>query len=107
MQDITVKELKERLDAGTAPVMIDVREQFEWDRQHLAGVKKISLGVLPGQLTELEALKDQEVVLICRSGGRSGRATAFMRQQGFAQARNLTGGMLAWKEEIDASFDVD
>lgn len=107
MQDITVKELKERLDAGTAPVMIDVREQFEWDRQHLPGVHKISLGVLPTQLMELGALKDQEVVLICRSGGRSGRATAFLRQQGFANARNLIGGMLAWKEEIDETFDVD
>ncbi|RMG69603.1 MAG: rhodanese-like domain-containing protein [Bacteroidetes bacterium] len=107
MQDITVKELKERLDAGNPPVMIDVREQFEWDRQHLPGVKKISLGTLPQSLPDLAALKDQEVVLICRSGGRSGRATAFLRQQGFSQARNLIGGMLAWKEEVDQTFDVD
>ncbi|MEM7658511.1 MAG: rhodanese-like domain-containing protein [Bacteroidota bacterium] len=52
-------------------------------------------------------LKDKEVVMICRSGGRSGRATAFLKQQGFANARNLQGGMLAWKAEINPEFDVD
>ncbi|MEL6673966.1 MAG: rhodanese-like domain-containing protein [Bacteroidota bacterium] len=104
--DITVQELKERIDAGTAPVMIDVREQHEWDQQHLDGVRKISLGNLPGELPQLEELKGQEVVLICRSGGRSGRATAFMKQSGFTGVRNLTGGMLAWRDAIDSTFDV-
>lgn len=87
--------------------MIDVRESHEWDRQHLDGVEKISLGTIPARLPDLEQWKEKEVVLICRSGGRSGRATAFLRQQGFANARNLSGGMLAWKAEIDPSFDVD
>ena len=105
--DITVKELKERIDNGTAPVMIDVREPNEWERDHLEGVEKISLGVLPAKLPDLADLKGQEVVMICRSGGRSGRATAFLKQQGFDQVRNLQGGMLAWKAEIDPEFDVD
>jgi adenylyltransferase/sulfurtransferase len=105
--DITVKELKERIEGGTAPVMIDVREVHEWERQHLSGVEKISLGTLAAKLTDLSKLKDQEVVMICRSGGRSGRATAFLQQQGFANVRNLQGGMLAWKAEIDPAFDVD
>ena len=105
--DITVKELKERIEGGTAPVMIDVREVHEWERQHLDGVEKISLGTLAGKLSDLSKLKDQEVVMICRSGGRSGRATAFLQQQGFANVRNLQGGMLAWKDEIDSAFDVD
>ena len=105
--DITVKELKERIDNGTAPIMIDVREPNEWERDHVDGVEKISLGTLPAKLPELAELKDKEVVMICRSGGRSGRATAFLKQQGFANARNLQGGMLAWKAEIDPEFDVD
>lgn len=105
--DITVQELKERIDAGTAPVMIDVREPNEWDRQHLPGIEKISLGVLPAKVFDLEHLRDQEVVLMCRSGGRSGRATEFLRQQGFSKVRNLTGGMLAWKAQIDPAFDVE
>ncbi len=105
--DITVQELKERIDAGNAPTMIDVRNPHEWDQQHLDGVKMISLGDLPGQLAEIEALKNQEVVMICRSGGRSGRACQFLTQQGFENVRNLSGGMLAWKDAIDPSFDVE
>jgi rhodanese-related sulfurtransferase len=105
--DITVKELKARIDAGTAPAMIDVREPFEWEMGHLAGVQKISLGSLSDSLGGLAGLKDQEIVMICRSGGRSGRAAAFMRDQGFMQVRNLTGGMLAWRAEIDPQFHVE
>ncbi|MEO1451119.1 MAG: rhodanese-like domain-containing protein [Bacteroidota bacterium] len=106
--DITVRELKERIDNGTAPVMIDVRESYEWEMQHLDGVRKISLGSIPAFLPELTPeLKDQEVVMICRSGGRSGRATQFLANQGFTNVRNLQGGMLAWKEAIDSSFNVE
>ena len=105
--DITVNELKQRIDEGTAPVMIDVRNPDEWARQHLEGVEKISLGTIPAKLPDMTDWKDQEVVMICRSGGRSGRATAFLAQQGFSNVRNLTGGMLAWKAEIDPTFDVD
>lgn len=104
--DITVQELKERIDAGTAPIMIDVREPHEWEQQHLDGVEKISLGVLPAKIADLGDWKDKEVVMICRSGGRSGRATMFLQQQGFENVRNLSGGMLAWRDAIDSSFDV-
>jgi rhodanese-related sulfurtransferase len=107
MQDISVRELQERIKKGEAPVMIDVREEFEWNMQHLSGVKKISLGNLPEKLDEIGELKGEEVVLICRSGGRSGRATDYLRQQGFSQARNLTGGMLAWKAQVDSAFNVE
>ncbi|MCB0843351.1 MAG: rhodanese-like domain-containing protein [Bacteroidetes bacterium] len=104
--DISVKELKEKIDSGQAPVMIDVRNPFEWDQQHLEGVKKITLGTIPVYLNDLKEYKDQEIVMICRSGGRSGQATAFLKQQGFSNVRNLAGGMLAWKAHIDPTFDV-
>ena len=104
--DITVQELKERIDAGTAPIMIDVRNPHEWDQQHLEGVEKISLPSLPAKINDLADWKDKEVVMICRSGGRSGQATQFLAQQGFSNVRNLTGGMLAWRDNIDPSFDV-
>lgn len=107
MQDITSTELKSRIDEGTTPLMVDVREPFEWDRQHLEGVEKISMGDIPAKLPEMESLKDKELVVICRSGGRSGRITAFLRQQGFTKVRNLTGGMLGWKQDIDPTFDVE
>ncbi len=105
--DISVQELKERIDQGDAPLMIDVREPHEWEMQHLDGVQKISLGTLPYKIQDIEEMRDQEVVMICRSGGRSGRATQFLAQQGFTKVRNLTGGMLAWKANIDPDFNVE
>ena len=104
--DINVQELNERLNAGTAPIMIDVRNPHEWEAQHLDGVKLISLHEIPANLAELAAIKDQEIVLICRSGGRSGQATQFLANNGFSNVRNMTGGMLAWKAGIDSTFNV-
>jgi rhodanese-related sulfurtransferase len=108
MNDITVQELNQRIANGDAPVMIDVREPHEWEMQHLDGVEKISLGRFgdPDVQMKLRDFADKEVVFICRSGGRSGRATAFARQLGAANARNLIGGMLAWKDGIDPTFEV-
>ena len=104
---LILKRTKERIDAGTAPVMIDVREPHEWEMDNLSQARKISLGEIPAKLQELkEELQEQEVVLICRSGGRSGRVTQYFSQQGFSNPRNLAGGMLAWKDAIDPSFDV-
>ena len=104
--DITVQELKAKIDAGQTPLMIDVREPHEWDMDHLEGVRKISLGILPVQLPGLDEFKDQEIVLICRSGARSARATGLLHSHGFDGARNLVGGMLAWKTYIDPGFNV-
>lgn len=106
MTEITVSELNERLQKGETLNIIDVREPHEWAQQHLDGITKISLGTLPAKLPEIESWKDQEVIMVCRSGGRSGRATQFLAQQGFSGVKNLRGGMLAWKAEIDPTFDV-
>ena len=102
--DIHPNELKERLDAGETLLMIDVREPHEWEMQTLEGVKTISLGEIPGSLGELAAYKDAEIIMICRSGGRSGQACNFLRSSGFTNARNLAGGMMAWKAYIDPTF---
>ncbi|MCB0835899.1 MAG: rhodanese-like domain-containing protein [Bacteroidetes bacterium] len=104
--DITVTELKDKIDQGYLPVMIDVREPHEWDRDVLPQAKKISLGDLPQNLEQLAQFQEEEVVLICRSGRRSDNATRFLQARGFLNARNLAGGMLAWKKEIDPAFDV-
>lgn len=106
MADILNDELKARLDEGTAPTMIDVREPHEWDMDTLAGVEKISLGELPTRLAELEQYRDTELVMICRSGNRSGKATQFLQAQGFSNVRNLVGGMLGWQRDIDPDFAV-
>ena len=97
MTDITVIELKERLDKGEKPVIIDVREVHEYEEYNI-GATLIPLGELPGRIEELAAYKQQEVIVHCRSGARSATAEMFLLDNGFEQVRNLMGGMLAWRE---------
>ena len=99
--DITVKELKERMDRGDAPTLIDVREPSEAAICSIPGAVLIPQGQLPQQLASFD--KNQEIVVHCKSGGRSARAVQFMTQQGFTNARNLTGGVLAWIDQVDPS----
>lgn len=101
-EDITPKELSERLADGERPRLIDVREQWEWDLGHIEGAEHIPLAKLPSQLDQLNP--QEEVVVYCRSGGRSGRAVAHMREQGFANARNMLGGILRWSSDVDPSI---
>lgn len=105
MSDISVQELKERLDAGRAPKVIDVREPHEYSAGHIQA-ENIPMGEIPMRLAALETYKDQELVICCRSGGRSGNITQYLRTQGFTQVRNLTGGMLAWQARIDPRLNV-
>lgn len=100
MQDITVQELKERMDKGEKLTIIDVRELHEYEEFNI-GAQLIPLGTLPARLAELEGLKDQEVILHCRSGARSGNAKMFLMDHGFNQVRNLLGGMLAWRDAFE------
>ena len=99
---MTVEELKARLDAGTAPVVLDVREPHELGiAKYPMEVVHIPLGHLPARFGELPA--GVEIVCACRSGGRSAQAVQFLRQRGYTQAVNLEGGILAWSARIDAS----
>ena len=98
--DITVQELKKRLDAGDKSfVFIDVREPHEYADFNL-GAKLIPLGTVPQALEELAEHKNDEIVIHCRSGARSGNAKAFMMANGFTNVRNLEGGVLAWMSEF-------
>lgn len=99
MNDITVEELKARIDGGEQLHIIDVREPHEYEEFNI-GAQLIPLGTLPSKLTELESLKDQEIILHCRSGARSGNAKLYMEDSGFTKVRNLLGGMLAWREKF-------
>ena len=105
MKEITVSELKSLLDAGTAPRIIDVRETWEFDNDHIEA-ENIPLALVPVRINELENMKDEELIIACRSGGRSGQACMYLAQQGFTKVMNLKGGMLAWKAEINPDFNV-
>ncbi|RDC63754.1 rhodanese-like domain-containing protein [Adhaeribacter pallidiroseus] len=96
MEDITTNELKERLANGEKPFIVDVREPHEYDEFNI-GALNIPLGSLPQRLDELESHKNEEIILHCRSGARSGNAKAYLLQQGYPNVRNLLGGMLAWQ----------
>ncbi|MBB6003931.1 rhodanese-like domain-containing protein [Arcicella rosea] len=95
--DITVEELKERIDKGENFNFLDVREEYEFDEQNL-GAKLIPLGELPDRLDEIEAWKEEEVIVHCRSGARSGNAKAFLTAQGYTNVRNVLGGILAYNK---------
>ncbi|MFT4032080.1 MAG: rhodanese-like domain-containing protein [Siphonobacter sp.] len=95
--DISVQELKERLDKGEKLNLIDVRNPDEYEDQNIGGTL-IPLGDLPDRIEELEPLKNEEILIHCRSGARSARAQQFLESQGFANVRNVTGGILAWNE---------
>ncbi|HJR61498.1 MAG TPA: molybdopterin-synthase adenylyltransferase MoeB [Vicinamibacterales bacterium] len=97
--DITVKELKERMDRGDAPRVIDVREPHEHAICNIPGAELIPAAQFVQRLGEFD--KDSEIVVHCKSGGRSGRAVEMMKARGFRNARNLTGGVQAWINEID------
>ena len=96
MEDITVNELKERLKQGEKFHFIDVREEWEYEEDNL-GADNIPLGELAHQLDQLEKIKDEEIVIHCRSGARSGNAKKFMETKGFTQVRNVLGGILAFR----------
>lgn len=100
MQNISIEELKSRLDAGEQLNIIDVREPHENAEFNIGG-KLIPLGKIQSmQVEELEDLKNQELILYCRSGNRSGQACMILDTMGFRNTKNLTGGMLAWKDRF-------
>jgi rhodanese-related sulfurtransferase len=93
--DISAKELKERMDKGETLVLIDVREPSEYKQVNI-GATLIPLATLPDKLDELSQYKNQEVIVHCRSGKRSGQAKIYLEQQGFTNVRNVLGGIEAY-----------
>ncbi|HEY1898016.1 MAG TPA: molybdopterin-synthase adenylyltransferase MoeB [Terracidiphilus sp.] len=95
---ITVKELKRRIDAGEDVQLIDVREPYEYQIAQIGG-KLIPQNDVPQRLAEIE--REREVVVHCRSGARSQRIAEFLKQSGYPRVANVAGGILAWSDEID------
>ncbi|RFZ83526.1 rhodanese-like domain-containing protein [Mucilaginibacter terrenus] len=103
MKEITVQELKEKIDNNEDFQLIDVREDFEYETSNIGG-KLIPLG---GILIEADQVaKDKPVVIMCRSGKRSSVALHQLESQGFTNLYNLKGGILAWQAEIDPTISV-
>lgn len=101
-QRLTPRELKAALDRGEDLLLLDVREPFEHDLGHLPGCCLIPLGQLEARLGELG--RNARIVAYCKAGGRSLRAADLLRAHGFADVRDLEGGILAWSDQIDPSI---
>ena len=95
---MTVQELKQRRDAGEELFVLDVREPYEYQIANIGGTL-IPQNEVPQRLAEID--RNREIVVQCRSGGRSQRIAEFLAQQGYPNVKNLAGGILAWADAID------
>ena len=102
VKDITPLELQARLAAAEPPVVLDVREPWELEVAQLPGTLNIPMNELPPRLPELDP--NRELVVMCRSGGRSMQVAQFLDRQGFRSVANLKGGILAWSQDVDPSI---
>lgn len=103
VSEISVYDLKARLDRGERPVLVDIREPWEWGLYNLSkyGARHIPMGQLLDRLDELD--RAAEIVVYCRSGGRSEKVQKYLRCLGYGRASHLAGGILAWGEAFDPS----
>jgi molybdopterin/thiamine biosynthesis adenylyltransferase/rhodanese-related sulfurtransferase len=98
---ISARELKEKLERNEKFVLIDVREPFESAICRIPNAKLIPLGELPSRMSELDSA--DEIVLHCKSGGRSARALKLLHEAGFTKLHNVEGGIEAWSDQVDPS----
>jgi len=101
--EITPKELKAKLDRNDRLELVDVREDYELDIAALPYTKWIPLRELGDRVGELDP--GTETIVYCRSGSRSAHAVEFLRRNGFGHARNLTGGILRWSDDVDPKVE--
>jgi adenylyltransferase/sulfurtransferase len=102
MKEITVLELKEKLDAGLYGILVDVRTPAEVEAAALEGTQRIPLQELPARFTEIPT--DKTIYIHCKAGGRSAKACAFLAEQGITNTVNIKGGIDAWRDLIDPSL---
>jgi rhodanese-related sulfurtransferase len=104
MQHMTAVELAGWIAdaARPQPVLLDVREPWEFETCRIAGARLIPMNTIPARHAELAA--DAPIVCICHHGGRSMQVAAFLEQKGFTQVTNLTGGVHAWAQQVDPSM---
>ena len=104
MQQIRARQLAEWLsdDSRRKPVLLDVREPWEFQVCHLPDSRHIPMALIPTRCEELDP--GDEIVVICHHGGRSMQAALFLEHQGHSSVINLTGGVNAWADEVDPNF---
>ena len=106
MPEVDATALAARLEGVDPPLVLDVREPWEWEVGNLKarGAVLLPLGQLPDRLGELP--RGRPIVVVCRTGGRSAEATRLLRESGFDDVRNLRGGLRAWVADVDPELPV-
>lgn len=104
MQHMTAPELAQLMRDASQPqlLLLDVREAWEFDTCHIAGAQLIPMNAIPARYTELN--QDMPIVCICHHGVRSMQVAHFLENNGFPHIINLTGGVHAWAQQVDASM---
>ncbi len=92
-------EVKQKLDRQEKFLLVDVREPHEYQIARIPGSKLVPLGELPNRLQEID--REQEIIVHCKSGGRSQQAVDYLKQIGYANVHNMTGGITAWSDKVD------
>ena len=106
MKQISPAELVTWLadSARDKPVLLDVREPWEYERARIAGARLVPMGELPGRLDEIDP--DKDVVAICHHGGRSLQVAIFLEKNGYSKIHNLAGGVDAWSRTVDPAIPL-
>lgn len=102
ISEVMPVDLSAEMEGGATPFLLDVRQADELEVIVLPGVHHIPLGEIEARFSEVP--KDQDVVVICRSGGRSGKATEFLMSQGYDRVRNMATGMNGWATTVDPTM---
>jgi rhodanese-related sulfurtransferase len=100
MKTIDVKQLKDRIQNNENLNLVDVREPHEHEEFNIGGILLPLGDIRVGDTESIDQLKDQEVILYCRSGNRSGQAALVLEAMGYTNVVNVVGGMLSWKEHF-------
>ena len=103
--EVTVAETKSLLDSDPDAVLIDCREQDEYDRVKIEGAELIPLSAMQERVDELTVKGDRPVIIHCHHGGRSLRAVNWLRQNGVPQAQSMAGGIDDWAVEIEPGME--
>ena len=103
MESISAPDLRMRMESGSAaPMLLDVRESWEFELCHIPGSRLVPMSELPGVLAELD--REAPIVVVCHHGVRSYQAALFLEQAGFRRVSNLTGGVDAWADTVDRAM---
>ena len=102
--DINAQQLHEQLEHGDDLYLLDVREPYEWDTGHLSSSIHIPMRQIPARLADIP--RDRDVVVICRTGARSANVQQFLKANGITRVKNLIGGLMGWKRDVDPAIRV-